>query len=590
MGAEMAADQITAQVVREYLESVSTEMSRIMERTAVHPLFSECHDYSTGVFYYGSGEVTLMARATAIPVHIFASVLSVEALLAFFRDDLHEGDVVILNDPYFGGTHSADWTVMKPIFLSTGGMLFPSVRAHMADSGGPLPANYNPLARDVWQEAFRISPIKIVERGRIREDVRELLLANTRIPEVLEGDLRAMIAACDVAEERIKQLLRKYGEAVVESSVAIALDYAERRFRAEIASWPDGEYVGVAHLDHDSAGNHDIEVRTTLVVDGSSLHFDFSGSSPQSPGFINSPFGNTASWAYTALCAVISEDIPINSGIFRAVTMYAPEGTIVNPLPPSPVMATTGRIGSEIGVSVMKALEQIVPEAAGNVGFGGTLCTTYGWDDRYEEFFVTIEYGSNLTSASAAKGTDGWGGWPAPFSTLVFNNIEMLEIQFPFLYHQYEYTTDTAAPGEWRGVPAFAMKREARSEQYVNSLVVGVRHRTPGWVGGAEGIPNRIVLDYGGPEERPVEEAVTRVRIPPGHFIASLKSGGGGWGDPFARDPARVRDDVLDEIYTVGFVEREFGVVIDPATMEVDAAATAERRARARAPRQRVSA
>lgn len=566
-------DPITAQVVREYLESVSTEMSRVVERTAVHPLFNECHDYSTGVFHHRD-EVSLVARSTAIPVHIFASMKSVDAMLERFGDDLSDGDVVLLNDPYLGGTHNADLTVMKPIFLEGGGLLCPAIRAHMADTGGALAGNYNPDARDVWQEAFRIPPLKIVEAGELREDLWATILANTRIPEVFEGDLRAMMAATDIGEQRVRELCERYGDGVVEACVEEAFAYSERRLRAELATWPQGRATGVMHLDHDAAGNRDIVVKATIEVSDDGLTIDFEGSSPQTPGFVNSPLGNTASWAYVALCATLADDIPINSGLFRVVDIRAPLGSIVNPITPAPVMSATGRVGSEVGTSVMKALEQLVPERCGNVAYGGTLCTTYGVDPRYDEFFVTIEYGSNLVSASGAYGTDGWGGWPTPFSTLVFNTIEMLEIQFPYRYHRYEYTTDSAAPGRWRGVPGFAMEREAVSDQFVNAIVVGNRHVAPGWAGGRPGFPNRIWLEDADGEEHPIHERVSRAQIPAGRRMRSLRSGGGGFGDPFEREPEAVRADVLDEIYTRDAAEREFGVVLDPGTLLVDRSAT----------------
>ncbi|MFN8204824.1 MAG: hydantoinase B/oxoprolinase family protein [Solirubrobacteraceae bacterium] len=572
-----AVDPITAQVVRESMESVSTEMSRVVERTAVHPLFNECHDYSTGVFHHRES-VSLVARATAIPVHIFASLKSVEAMLERHGSTLVDGDVVLLNDPYLGGTHNADLTVMKPVFLEGGGLLCPAVRAHMADSGGALAGNYNPDAREVWQEAFRIPPVKIVEAGELREDVRAAILANTRIPEVFDGDLRAMMAACDIGEQRIRELCERYGDAVVEACVDEAFAYSERRFRAEVATWPNGRRTGVMRLDHDAAGNRDIVVQATVEVSDDGLVIDFEGSSPQTPGFVNSPLGNTASWVYVAICATLGDDIPINSGLFRVVDIRAPLGSVVNPISPAPVMSSTGRTGSEVGTSVMKALEQIVPERCGNVAYGGTLCTTYGVDPRYDEFFVTIEYGSNLVSASGAHGTDGWGGWPTPFSTLVFNTIEMLEIQFPYRYHRYEYTTDTAAPGRWRGVPGFAMEREAVSDQYVNAIVVGARNVAPGWAGGDPGFPNRIWLRAGDPDEELIDERVTRAPIAAGQRMASLRSGGGGFGPAFERDPRAVLDDVLDEIYTIAVAEQAFGVVIDPATLEIDEEATAARR------------
>jgi N-methylhydantoinase B len=570
-------DAITAQVIRESFESISAEMSLIVERTAVHPLFNEVHDFSTGVFHCGES-VALVARATALPVHIFASLRSVEAMLEAFGDDLADGDVVLLNDPYMGGTHNADWTIMRPLFLADGTMICPAVRAHMADSGGPVPGNYNPDAREVWQEAFRLPPVKIAERGVPRHDVLRTISSNCRLPDVLEGDLGATLAACDVAVKRIEHLVQRYGESTITSSIGAALDYAERRLRAEVQTWPDGAYEGSMLLDHDAAGCEDIRVHTKIEVSGSDLRIDFAGTSPQSPGFINSPLANTAGWAYTALCSVLPEDIPINSGLFRVVEIDAPLGSVVNSVPPAPTMSTTGRIGGEIGTSTMKSLERIVPEACGAVAFGGSLSTVYGTDPRYDEFFVTIEYGSNLSAASGAFGTDGWGGWPTPHSTLVFSTIEMLELQFPFRYHRYEYTTDTAPAGRWRGLPAFAMEREAIGDQYINAIVVGVRNRAPGWAGGEPGIPNKLTIDAGTSDELDVDSVAKGALLRSGSRVTALKSGGGGYGDPLERDPAAVLDDVLDDIYTADFAERAFCVVIDHATMTVDEDATSRAR------------
>ncbi len=574
-------DRITALVVKDSLEAISEEMSKTVERTAVHPLFNEVHDYSTGVFFYDGRNVRLVARATAIPVHIFASILSVEALMNTFRDDLHEGDIVMLNDPYYGGTHHADWTVMKPVFFEGKPVLFPSVRAHMADFGGPVAGGYNPEAKDIWQEALRIPPIKLFEKGVPRQDILEWILANSRIPNVLRGDLAAMFGACNLAEQRVKALFAKYGGEVVNESIEYVLDYAEKRFRTEVAKWPDGTYEGTATLDHDSQGNHDLLVKAAVTIDGSDLSVDFSGSSPETAGFVNSPFGNTASWVFTALCSMLPEDIPVNSGVFRAVKISAPEGTVVNPLPPAPCMFSTVVIGGDVATATMRALSQAVPEKAGAVSLNYCLCTTYGHDSRYNSMFVTIEYGNTLVAASGTHGCDGWGGWPAPMCGLIYSTVEMSEIQFPFRYHQYEYVSDTAAPGQWRGVPGFAMKRESvRDTSILNVALTGVRHTSPGFAGGKNGASSRYVLNWGTEHEEEILESAANRPSPPGTIIATFKGGGGGWGEPFTRDPHKVLDDVLDEHVSVEQAEKQYGVVIDPISFKLDMEETIRRRAR----------
>ena len=571
-------DPITSQVIKDSLEAISEEMSKTVERTAVHPLFNEVHDYSTGVFFYSGSDVRLVARATAIPVHIFASILSVEAMLDEFQDDIHEGDVVMLNDPYYGGTHHADWTVMKPVFFEGKPVLFPSVRAHMADFGGPVPGGYNPEARDIWQEALRIPPIKVYEKGEPRQDVLDWILANTRIPQVLRGDLAAMFGACNLAERRVLELFSKYGGETVNESIEYTLDYAEKRFRAEVSRWPDGEYTASSILDHDSQGNYDLEVRATVNISGDDLSVDFSGTSPETPGFVNSPFGNTASWVYTALCSVLPDDIPINSGVFRSVKITAPESSVVNPLPPAPCMFSTVVIGGDIGTATMKALEKAIPDKVGTVSINYCLCTTYGHDSRYGEMFVTIEYGNTLVAAGGTEGEDGWGGWPAPLCGLIYSTVEMMEIQFPFFYHEYEYVKDTAAAGQWRGVPGFSMKRESvRDTSMINVALTGVRNSSPGFSGGHNGASSRYILNWGSPEQVEVLESAANTPSPPGSIIATFKGGGGGWGDPLKRDPNQVLEDVLDDFISREKAERDYGVVID-RDLTIDVDATRERR------------
>ena len=437
-------DPITAQVVRDSFEFISEEMSRVVERSAVHPLFQEVHDYSTGVFFFDGSEVSLIARATAMPVHIFASVESVKAIVEAFGDDIHDGDVFLLNDPYYGGSHQADWTMMKPVLLEGGGMVIPSVRAHMSDFGGVAPGGYYPDAREVWQEGYRIPPVRLYERGELRQDLWDLILGNSRLTPTLTGDLMAIVGGCNVGARRAESLVSKYGPEVVKAGIAASMDYAERRFVEEVRSWPDGVYTGKSVLDHDSGGTYDITVRATVTVDGEQLTVDFEGSDPQVPGYINSVYGNTASWAYIALYAAMPAGVPVNSGLFRRVTIKAPKGSVVNPLPPAPVMFSTVTIGGDIGEAVMKALEQIDPRRAGNVGLGYNACTAYGWDARYgDQLYFTIEYGNTLVADGGAYGKDGWGGWSAPMSALIFATIETQELQFPYVYENYEFLDDS---------------------------------------------------------------------------------------------------------------------------------------------------
>jgi N-methylhydantoinase B len=481
-------DDITKQVIADALEAISRTMSSVVERTAVHPLFQEVHDYSTGVCYFAGGVVSLVARATSLPAHIFGALVANEALVGVFGSDLLDGDILLVNDPYCGGSHQADWTLISVVELAEGEFLFPSVRAHMSDFGGVAPGGYNPDARDIWQEGYRIPPVRLAEAGVVREDLWRLVVANSRLCETLQGDLQALVAGCNVGAREIRLLIAKHGSDAVSASIRHYFDYAADRFKAEVSRWPDGVYSAERLLDHDSAGNRDIRVRAAVTVAGDQLTIDLTGSDPQCPGYINSVPGSTISNALLAVCVVLPDDIPTNSGMLRLIEVTAPEGTVTNPLPPAPIMSSTTTIGYEIADAVMKAFEQIIPERVGEPGLGFCLCTTYGRDERYDdELYYELDFGSSLVSAGGAYGTDGWGAWPSSVSALVLANVEMQELQYPLFLDRYEYADDSCAAGRWRGVPGFVMKRRitgrypATSRSRRRATVTRCRGTPAGW-------------------------------------------------------------------------------------------------------------
>jgi N-methylhydantoinase B len=475
---------------------------------------------------------------------------------------------------------------MKPVFHEGRPVFFPGVRAHMLDVGGPVSGGYNNMARDVWQEGFRIAPMKVYERGELRRDVWDLMVANSRVPEITKGDFSAMLGGCAIGQRRIVELIAKYGIETVLGCVDYILDYSERLVRREIAQWPDGRYAGESILDQDFAGTEDVPVRVQIVVEGDGVTVDFTGSAEQVPGFVNSTPGNSASHVYAQFAGVFP-DVPVNSGFFRPIRCVFPEGTVVNPRPPAPVGNSTVCIGADIGQATMKALERIVPELVGNGEVELTIVLTMGNDRRYEnDLFISFDYLASATSASGAFGQDGWGTWTPLFCALYLTTVEMMEIQYPFLYHQAEYAIDTAAPGRWRGVPAFHMVRDHTAdlvgEGKANVLVQMSRHPLQGYAGGCDAVGNHVVLDWGADAERRVDDWAFEYPVGPGRLVFAESQGGGGWGDPLERDPALVREDVLDEYVSVEGARRDYGVVIDPDILAVDEPATQRLRAAAR--------
>ena len=561
----MSGDAITSQVIADTFEAIARTMSRVVERTAVHPLFQELHDYSTGLSYFNGMDRLLVARATAIPAHIFGTLVSVEALVEEFGEDLHDGDVLMLNDPYYGGSHQADFTMMEVVALGDSEFLFSSTRAHQSDFGGVVPGGYNPDAREIWQEGYRIPPIRLYERGVFREDLWNVIVANSRLTETLRGDLLAMVSGCRVGAREARRLIDRYGPEAVGESIWFYMEYAAQRFRAEVARWPDGTYVGERLLDHDSVGNHDIKVRAEVTISGNQLSIDLRGSDPESPGYINSVPGTTISNAMLALCVVLPEDIPYNSGVLRQIEVKTLKGSCVDPLPPAPHMSSTTTIGYEVADAVMLAMEQVVPERVGEPGLGYCLCTTFGKDSRFDdELYYTLDFGSSMVSAGGAFGMDGWGAWPTSVSALILANVELLELQYPFLFEEYEYADDSCAAGQWRGVPSFIMRRKTLGEHpsYVTLTQESHRNTLPGFVGGNDGASSYAIIKPGEPDEQFITESIREYPLQPGETLYTYKGGGGGWGNPLDRDPQAVLEDILDDLVSPQTALETYGVAI----------------------------
>lgn len=573
-------DLITAEIIREYLLNVSQEMSEIVTRTAMSPVFNEGHDYSTAIFYFDGREVCLLARAAVVPEHIYAALESLKIMMKTFEGDIHEEDVGLVNDPYFGGSHLPDWTMMYPVFFEEKPVFFPVVRAHMLDVGGPVAACKNAYAKTIWQEGFRIYPLKLIEKGKVREDIWRMLLANTRLASDVDNDLRAMFGACKVAGNRIRGLVDKYGIDEVKESVTYILDYSEKRIREEISTWPNGEYEGETFLDSDWGGGHkDINIKCKVIVKGDSLTIDLAGSHPQVEGCVNSPGSNTASWLYTPL-TTICPDVPVNSGFFRPVRIILPAGTVVNPDPPYPTGQATVCVGNQICEALMAALEKCVPDKVATAGLDLTFLYNWGTDGRHGNYFLSLDYIASACSAGGSYGQDGWGGYTATHCALRIPTYEMTEIQFPFLYYKGEYVTDSAAPGKWRGVPAWELVRELTNgkDAIVNIFVQSYKYPLRGYAGGKPGTGNWFVVNLGKPDEIFVDSFLDRYPSPSGQVNLARSGGGGGWGDPLERDPKMVLEDVLDEYVSVEGAESDYGVVIDRKTLKVDEEATTKLR------------
>ena len=558
----MNQNTILSQVVGGSLDAIAKEMSATVTRTARSPLFNEAHDFTTGIFDLSGRKSRLVAQAPGCTLHLYAIVGAVDHLMESFRFDLHPGDILLVNDPYYGGSHSLDWTIVMPVFYNRKPILLPAVRSHMGDNGGPVAGGYNPKSEDIWHDGLRIPPLKIYERGEKRQDVFDMIVANNRLSHWLEGDLDAMIGACKMATSRIQHMFDQYGQEQMVHAIDERISYTEKRVRDEIASWPDGTYSAETFADHDFQGNQDIKVRATVTVSGSDLHIDFTGSSPQARGFINSPLSNTTSFAFVGISTCCDEDIPINEGYMNPVTVTAPSGTVVNPKLPAPCGHATACVGAEIAEAVLLAISKCAPERVGVNAHKLPLAYTNGVDEDGNQW-VNLNFFGYTGGAGAAYETDGWGLYPPVMTGVTLPSIEMNEIQYPSRVLKHEYVEDFTGAGKWRGTPGLDVQIQHLTDSSTSVMMSGVRNTTKGFVSGQDAPSNKVIVNHGTAEAEEVDETSFAVKMPPGGIIQFYRAGGGGWGDPLEREVDAVLDDVKNGYVSIKGAFTDYGVLIN---------------------------
>ena len=533
-GDDARPDPITLAVVEHRLESIAREMMEVMLRTSMSQILNSTRDFSTVVL---DADCQLVAQGEGIPVHISALPIAGEAVRDYFGDTIADGDLYALNDPYFGGSHLPDITVITPIFHK-GRLLFYAVnRAHHSDVGGATHGGYNPAASEIYQEGLRIPPLKLYDRGVARTDLLQMLAANVRHPENFLGDLNAQIGSVRIAARRITALIDVYGPDLLMRCVRDILSATERQVRGFISEWPNGVYRGESLVDDDGFEHKMIPIRAAVTIEGDSMTIDLSESSPQVTGFINSAYANTRSLAHAAIMYLAPFDVPKNEGSMRPVTVIAPKGLIVNARPPAPVCMSTNHCAEEIVEAVFKALASGVPNAV-SAGFSRRLrYAITGTDPRNGRRFIWHFFFAR-GGGGASEGFDGWpnvgeinvaGGIRSP-------SIELTEERFPFFVRRHELRPDSSGDGTWRGgLGAICdMVYEGADTARLNTAGDGVVVPPFGLFGGEPGMPHVYSLISNG-VERVLGSKEAGVLVKPGDRILCLSAGGGGYGDPGER-------------------------------------------------------
>src|SRR6187431_1495738 len=353
-------DPITRSVVQHRLSSIVKEMGEAMLRTSYSQILNSSRDFSLAICDTRS---RLIAQADHIPVHVGALTWATLAVEERFKD-VQPGDVILLNDPYHGGSHLPDLTAFVPVFAGDKRLLWTIVRAHQSDIGGATHGAYNPAATEIYQEGLRIPPIKLYEAGKLRDDLLDLLALNIRNPREFRGDLAAMLGAAQLGERRVSRLLAEFGAPVVEAAIEAILDAAEQQARAVVSTWKDGVFHGEAFLDDDGHGRSDIKIAAKVTKKGSDVEVDLTGSDPQSTSFVNSSHANMQAAVAMAFAYLIDAEIPKNTGALRPLKVIAKQGTVVWADPGRPVTLCTSHPSNEIVEAIVKALSASCPERA----------------------------------------------------------------------------------------------------------------------------------------------------------------------------------------------------------------------------------
>lgn len=561
-------DPVLARVLGRALEAVCDEMGSAMIATAVSAVFVEGRDFSCALL---DDRAELVAAANFDPSHLSAMALTGEyALIELGWENLAEGDVIVVNDPYRGGGHLPDICVIRPMFVHGELLGLAMNRGHHIDVGGMAVAGFPGTARSIFQEGVRIPPVKWFEGGVERQQVMDLLLLNVRFPREQLGDFRAQLASCITAEQRLRALVERHGIELVRAAMQETKSYSERLMRAAIAPIPDGSYRFADVMDDDGAGNGPYEIAVELRIRGEDVTVDFTGTSGQAHGPINSSYGNTLGSVFNAFLHTFGSEIPFNHGCFRPVTVIAPRGCFLNPIPPAPVFGGVTETSIRVIDAVAGALAQVVPERVA-AGCYGTCINVAGggWDAEREVAFGVYFFQEGGWGATSWR--DGWTSVPNPTSNFNDYPAEVVESTLPIRCREVALHEDSGGPGEYRGGLGTRRTYEILADECeVNAL--GDRFVVPpfGLQDGRAAAPARLLVARAGQEPQTFDRAL-RVASPSkfsgailerGDRVSLITGGGGGFGDPWRRLPERVLDDVRENLVSPKAAREQYGVVL----------------------------
>jgi N-methylhydantoinase B len=572
--ADSDVDLILLSVFARAFRAVTDEMSISMQKTTRSPILCEAKDFVTGLY---DARGNMLEQTENLPILSFSLGPVCKYIVDYFGDEIYPGDVIFHNDVFSMGNQNNDVAVYKPIFFKGRHVAWSACKGHQADIGGAVPGGYNPNATEVWQEALRIPPVKVYEKGRLRKDIWDLIFANIRF-DIVQQDMQAEIGSCVVGERCLLRLLEKYGAECLERHTRALFDATRRMMEAEIAAIPNGEYRGESTVYYDGKNpDRRYQIRVKITVEDKRITFDYADTDPQSDAFVNGTYTSSASAAILTFLQMVNPDMPHNQGMVEPLEILIPEGTILNAAYPA---ATTygNHLCPANADAVARALAPVIPDRV-TAGWNHLLCSlTTGLDPRKDDKYVDICFMGLKGGSGALRGVDGYDhiGMIDASGGVLDQDYEMFEQQTPHVLLKHEYLCDSAGPGQWRGGLGVETIFEIGSDD--TQLVVfgdGDVEPASGLHGGGPGSLNSITLQYpDGREHRPRSLDLIG-GVPAGTVYHQLAGGGGGFGNPHDRPCELVAEEVRAGVISVRAARDEYGVIVDADTLEVDESATA---------------
>ncbi len=580
-----AIDPITLSVIQAGLQQVCDEMDLSFSRAAFSPVIAEANDRSDGI--YSAVDGALIAQgAGGLPVFVGTMQYSTRTLIEMIAAGTvlapEPDDIYIVNDPYLGGTHLMDVRFARPFYR--GGEIFCwlSNTGHWPDTGGSVPGGFSASATAVEQEGLRLPPVKLYKRGQLDPEIYSIICSNIRVADQRIGDVKAQAAALMVGEDRLNELLDRYGDEVVRQSIDELRVRAAQQMRACISEVPDGDYRSVAWVDSDGVVNEPLAIKLAITKADGALTFDFSQSSAPCLGPMNSVLATTLSSVYLAMRHIFPE-VPISAGAFEPLNVLRPEGTFLDAHYPRPVSGCAAEVSQRIAEAVFAALVEVLPDrvTAAPAGTSGNFALG-GHDPERNRDFVMYQlsgggYGGNADHDGLSNGCSTIGISKAP-------PVEIMEQAFPVLYHRYALREGSGGAGEHRGGFGLDYELELRRGAARASFVMDHGRTGPlGARGGADGAVNDVTVLQSGKPYKPLHLSKEQdIPLAAGDRVRVKTPGGGGYGNPLARNPEAVLRDVLLERYTAEQAVELFGVALHGVPLTIDAAATEKLRAERR--------